>query len=151
MKNILKIIASILLAASVASCGGGGSSSSATDSSGSSSVTTLQVIDTQVGTGAVAAAGNTLTVNYTGWLYNSSAANYEGTEFGSSSGTPFSFKLGAGQVIAGWDQGLVGMRVGGVRTLIIPSSLAYGASGSGPIPPNAALVFSVQLVNLTTQ
>ncbi|MBV8665936.1 MAG: FKBP-type peptidyl-prolyl cis-trans isomerase [Burkholderiaceae bacterium] len=154
MKNTLKIVASLALIAGLAACGGGGASAGSAAStgsnSGSSSVTALQTIDTVVGTGATAQAGNTVTVNYTGWLYNSSAANYEGTEFDSSAahGSTFTFLLGAGQVIPGWDQGVVGMKVGGTRTLIIPASLAYGATGSGPIPPNAALVFSVQLVSV---
>jgi FKBP-type peptidyl-prolyl cis-trans isomerase FkpA len=108
----------------------------------------LEVTDTTVGTGATATAGNTLTVNYTGWLYNASAPNFRGTQFDTSTGkTPFQFKLGVGQVIAGWDQGLVGMRVGGSRTLIIPSSLGYGSAGAGNvIPPDAALVFTVDLL-----
>lgn len=109
----------------------------------------LQITDTAVGTGTTAAAGNTVTVNYTGWLYSASEANFHGTQFASSVGkTPFSFKLGSGQVIAGWDQGVVGMKVGGTRTLIIPSSLAYGSAGAGGglIPANAALVFTVELL-----
>ena len=111
--------------------------------------TTLQVTDTTVGTGATATAGKTLTVNYTGWLYSAAAANSRGAQFDTSVGrAPFQFTLGAGQVIAGWDQGLVGMKVGGTRTLIIPSALAYGSvgAGGGLIPPNAALVFTVNLL-----
>ena len=108
------------------------------------------MIDTLVGIGATAAAGNTVTVNYTGWLYDAAAANFRGAQFDSSLGvgrTPFSFKLGAGQVIAGWDQGVAGMKVGGTRTLIIPSSLGYGSVGAGGvIPPNAALVFNVEML-----
>jgi FKBP-type peptidyl-prolyl cis-trans isomerase FkpA len=153
MKKTLKFIASFLLIASVAACGGGGSSSSSTPSwettSGSDAVTTLQVTDNVVGTGATAVAGDTLAVNYTGWLYQSGAANSEGPEFGSSAGTSFSFPLGMGQVIAGWDQGLVGMKVGGTRTLIIPSALGYGPNGNSAIPGGAALVFTVQLVSVT--
>jgi FKBP-type peptidyl-prolyl cis-trans isomerase FkpA len=124
-------------------CGGGGS-----DSSAPVGPTTLQTIDTLVGTGPVAAAGNTVTVHYTGWLYSASAANLHGTQFDSSVGkAPFTFKLGAGQVIAGWDQGVAGMKVGGSRTLIIPSSMAYGSAGAGGvIPPNAALVFNVDML-----
>lgn len=156
MKKTLKFLASALVLASLVACGGGGSSDSSSSSSaswaqssGSVNVTSLSYVDNTVGTGATAAAGDTLTVNYTGWLYQSTAANDEGEEFGSSNGTPFSFPLGAGQVIQGWDQGLVGMKVGGTRTLIIPSSMGYGASGNGPIPGGAALVFTVQLVSLT--
>ena len=95
-----------------------------------------------------AVGGNTLTVNYTGWLYSGTATDYRGAQFDTSVGkTPFRFRLGAGQVIAGWDQGLVGMKVGGTRTLIIPSSLGYGVAGSGStIPPNSALVFMIDLL-----
>lgn len=122
---------------------GGASTTSTTET-----VTTLQVIDTSIGTGATAVAGNTVTVNYTGWLYDATAANFHGLQFDSSVGkTPFSFKLGAGQVIAGWDQGVAGMKVGGTRTLIIPSSLAYGSAGAGSvIPANATLVFNVEML-----
>jgi len=108
----------------------------------------LQATDTTVGTGAVAAAGNLVTVHYSGWLYDATAANFRGALFDSSVGkAPFQFKLGAGQVIQGWDQGVAGMRVGGARTLIIPSSMGYGSAGvPGVIPPNAALVFSVEVL-----
>lgn len=94
--------------------------------------------------------GATVTVPYTGWLYDASAPNFRGAQFDSSVGkTPFTFKLGAGQVIAGWDQGVAGMKVGGSRTLIIPSALAYGSAGAvGVIPPNAALVFKVDLLTV---
>ncbi|MFA7286514.1 MAG: FKBP-type peptidyl-prolyl cis-trans isomerase [Patescibacteria group bacterium] len=93
------------------------------------------------GNGAVAVSGNRVAVHYTGWLV-------DGTKFDSSvdRGTPFTFTLGAGQVIAGWDQGVVGMKVGEKRRLTIPSLLGYGASGVGPIPPNATLVFEVELL-----
>ena len=101
----------------------------------------LKYVDLVVGTGREATAGDLATVHYTGWLTN-------GTKFDSSvdRGTPFGFTLGAGQVIAGWDQGVLGMKVGGQRRLIIPPSLGYGASGSGTIPGNATLVFDVQLL-----
>jgi FKBP-type peptidyl-prolyl cis-trans isomerase FkpA len=102
----------------------------------------LVVEDLIVGTGATAAVGNTLTVNYTGTFQ-------DGTKFDSSldpGRTPFTFVLGAGQVIAGWDQGLVGMKVGGRRKLTIPPELAYGSTGSGPIPPNTTIVFVIDLL-----
>jgi FKBP-type peptidyl-prolyl cis-trans isomerase FkpA len=99
-----------------------------------------------IGSGAVAASGNTLTVSYTGWLYDTSRTDNKGLQFDSSQG--FTFLLGAGQVIAGWDQGFAGMRVGGRRRLIIPPELAYGSAGSGPIPGNASLVFDVELLNV---
>jgi FKBP-type peptidyl-prolyl cis-trans isomerase FkpA len=105
--------------------------------------------DLQVGIGASAATGNTLTVHYTGWYYNESAAGQKGVQFDSSRfGEPFTFVLGGGGVIAGWDQGLVGMRVGGVRRLVVPPSLAYGTGRVGPIPPNATLLFEIELLEV---
>lgn len=109
----------------------------------------FQRIDTVEGTGALASSGRTLTVNYTGWLYDAAKPGFKGTQFDSSAGrTPFSFRLGAGTVITGWDQGLLGMRAGGKRTLIIPASLGYGRTGSATIPPDAALVFEVELISV---
>jgi FKBP-type peptidyl-prolyl cis-trans isomerase FkpA len=103
--------------------------------------------DLQVGEGAEAAAGAIVTVHYTGWLYNPDRPNQRGAQFDSSAGRePFTFRLGVGQVIQGWDQGLPGMRIGGMRRLVIPPSLGYGASRSGPIPPNATLLFDVELL-----
>ena len=112
--------------------------------------TALVVTDTLIGTGAVVSAGKTITVKYAGYLYDATAVNLHGTEFDSSdwhSPNTFSFVLGAGQVIAGWDQGFNGMKVGGKRTLIIPSSLGYGTTGSGSIPANAGMVFDVELIS----
>jgi FKBP-type peptidyl-prolyl cis-trans isomerase FkpA len=104
---------------------------------------TLTTNDLVVGTGDVAKAGDKLTVNYTGKLEN-------GTVFDTSVGKqPFVFTLGTGMVIPGWDQGIVGMKVGGKRTLIIPPAMAYGAQGVGPIPPNATLTFDVELLKVT--
>jgi FKBP-type peptidyl-prolyl cis-trans isomerase FkpA len=107
-------------------------------------VTELKIEDIKVGTGAEAVAGKVVSVHYTGWLT-------DGTKFDSSkdSGEPFQFNLGAGGVIAGWDQGVAGMKVGGARMLIIPAELGYGAGGSsGVIPPNATLVFRVELLGV---
>jgi FKBP-type peptidyl-prolyl cis-trans isomerase FkpA len=105
--------------------------------------------DLKVGTGATAALGNTLTVNYTGWLYDPDKPDDKGIVFDTSAGaTPFSFTLGAGQVIKGWDQGVSGMKIGGIRRLIIPPSLAYGGTRSGAIPPYSTLVFDIELVNV---
>lgn len=102
--------------------------------------------DLRVGTGAEAVDGKTLTVLYTGWYFDPSNVESKGLPFDSTLGAePFVFTLGAGQVIAGWDQGLVGMRVGGLRKLIIPPSLAYGESRRGSIPPNTTLVFEIEL------
>ena len=103
--------------------------------------------DLRVGTGAEAAAGNVLTVNYTGWLYDASKPDKKGLEFDTSLGrAPFQFRLGTSEVIAGWDRGVLGMKVGGLRQLIIPPSLAYDGVRSGPIPPNATLVFEIELL-----
>ena len=105
--------------------------------------------DLRVGSGTEATTGRTLTVNYTGWLYNPSGPDGKGSQFDSSVGkAPFSFPLGAGRVITGWDRGVAGMRVGGQRRLVLPPELAYGASGNGPIPPNSTLVFDIELLNV---
>jgi len=121
----------------LAACGGSSSSPSPVPDSGQVTMT-----DLVVGTGAEAVVGDTLSVNYTGWLA-------DGTQFDTSYGKqPFVFRLGAGQVIKGWDQGLVGMKVGGQRRLIIPPSLGYGSAGSGPIPGNATLKFEVELLSI---
>ena len=113
-------------------------------------VTALQIIDRTDGTGVTATSGRTVTVHYTGWLYDADAADHKGEKFDSSvdRGTPFTFVLGTGAVIRGWDQGVPGMRVGGRRTLIIPSSHAYGPGGSGRIPGGAALVFDIELLGV---
>jgi FKBP-type peptidyl-prolyl cis-trans isomerase len=130
----------VLGAAGLSGCGGQASTSSASATSPSS----LIIKDEVVGTGPAAKAGDTVTVDYTGWLT-------DGTKFDSSldRNEPFSFELGAGQVIAGWDQGVAGMKVGGKRKLTIPPELGYGAQGAGGvIPPNATLVFEVELLQI---
>ena len=116
------------------------------------SVPELQRIDAVVGTGTEATPGTLVPVHYTGWLYDEKAPQQRGKKFDSSvdRGEPFSFKLGAGQVIRGWDEGVAGMKVGGKRTLLIPAWLGYGSSGAGGvIPPNASLVFEVELLDVT--
>ena len=116
-----------------------------------SNITSLQITDSKVGTGAEAKSGRHVTVHYTGWLYDAKAADKHGKKFDSSKdhGEPFSFKLGGGQVIRGWDQGVAGMKVGGTRTLVIPSELGYGQRGAGgAIPPNATLLFDVELLEV---
>ena len=103
------------------------------------------------GTGAEAVAGKRVTVHYTGWLFDPAAADKKGRKFDSSRdrGDPFAFLLGAGQVIRGWDEGVAGMKVGGKRTLTIPPEMGYGARGAGGvIPPNATLVFDVELLGI---
>ena len=106
--------------------------------------------DVRAGTGAEAVAGRNVTVHYTGWLYDPTRADHKGTKFDSSRGNePFSFGLGGGQVIPGWDQGVAGMKVGGQRTLTIPPDMGYGARGAGGvIPPNATLLFDVELLDV---
>lgn len=109
----------------------------------------LQKTDTVVGSGKVAKAGSTVTVHYTGWLFAPKEPKQHGAQFDSTSGDqPFTFQLGAGKVIPGWDEGLVGMKAGGKRTLVIPAAMAYGSRGAGPIPPNANLIFDVTLVDV---
>jgi len=116
-----------------------------------SDITQLQMEDTVVGSGAEAKAGNKVSVHYTGWLYDPAKPNNRGTKFDSSKdrNDPFDFPLGAGHVIAGWDQGFAGMKVGGTRVLTIPPHMGYGARGAGGvIPPNATLVFEVELLGV---
>ncbi len=118
---------------------------------GQSGVNELIKKDIKVGTGEEAAIGKAVEVHYTGWLYDASAPDKKGAKFDSSRdrGAPFSFLLGAGRVIKGWDRGVAGMKVGGQRTLIIPPEMAYGAHGAGNvIPPNAVLIFDVELLGL---
>jgi FKBP-type peptidyl-prolyl cis-trans isomerase len=108
----------------------------------------LKYTDIKIGDGATATPGSKVSVHYTGWLYNNGT---KGTKFDSSvdRGKPFQFTLGAHQVIAGWDEGVAGMKVGGKRTLIIPPELGYGARGAGGvIPPNATLMFDVELLGV---
>lgn len=139
-------ISALIVSLVAAACGGGDDS---TPASPSVSVPYSQT-DIRVGTGTEATAGRRITVNYTGWLYSAVAPENKGQQFDSSVGrTPFEFTLGSGQVIRGWDQGVVGMRVGGQRRLVIPPALGYGAGGNGPIPPNATLVFDIELLNVS--
>ena len=111
-------------------------------------VSELKKIDTVVGDGTAAIAGKEVDVHYTGWLFDENAPDNKGQKFDSSldRGQLFSFPLGAGHVIKGWDEGVAGMKIGGKRTLIIPADMGYGARGAGGvIPPNATLVFDVEL------
>jgi FKBP-type peptidyl-prolyl cis-trans isomerase FkpA len=115
------------------------------------SVTQLIRQDDVVGTGAEAQSGQVVTVHYTGWLYDQTRSDRKGNKFDSSRdrNEPFSFNLGAGEVIRGWDEGVAGMKVGGRRTLTIPPDMGYGARGAGGvIPPNATLLFDVELLEV---
>ena len=119
---------------------------------GHSNITQLLKQDVKTGTGTEATPGRRVQVHYTGWLYDEGKVDHKGTKFDSSrdSNDPFTFRLGGGEVIPGWDQGVAGMRVGGQRTLTIPPDLGYGAQGAGGvIPPNATLVFYVELLNVS--
>jgi FKBP-type peptidyl-prolyl cis-trans isomerase FkpA len=115
-------------------------------------VAELQRVEQKAGTGAVAVSGMDVTVHYTGWIYDSRKPDQRGEKFDSSvdRGEPFTFLLGAGQVIRGWDEGVAGMKVGGKRVLVIPAELGYGrdGAGGGVIPPNASLVFEVELLEV---
>ena len=116
------------------------------DTTGPSSSQPFSVVDLTPGTGTAAANNLNLTVDYTGWLFDPSKADNKGLVFDSSIGkTPFTFTLGVGQVIQGWDKGLVGMKVNGIRRLVVPPSLGYGSVRNNSIPPNATLLFEITL------
>jgi FKBP-type peptidyl-prolyl cis-trans isomerase FkpA len=137
----------IILAALVACAFGCGGSDNSSPTAPSTSSSPYVQTDLVVGTGATANNGNTVTVSYTGWLYDTSKPSGKGNQFDSNQ---IPFVLGAGRVIRGWDQGILGMRIGGQRRLIIPPELAYGSSTPDPskIPPNATLLFDVTLLNV---
>jgi FKBP-type peptidyl-prolyl cis-trans isomerase FkpA len=124
-----------------------------TSTTGPSSTAPFTKIDLRLGDGTEAAAGKALTVSYTGWLYDPTKPDLKGLQFDTSlnSGFPFTFTLGFAQVIQGWDEGLAGMKVGGIRKLVIPSTLAYGGTRNQSIPPFATLVFEVELLDVQDQ
>jgi FKBP-type peptidyl-prolyl cis-trans isomerase len=139
--------AALLALLTAVACGSDSTSTPTPTPTETTSTGTFTVTDLTVGSGTEATVGRTLTVAYTGWLYDTSKPDGKGRQFDSL--PSFSFPLGAGRVIAGWDQGVPGMRVGGQRRLIIPPALAYGAAGVPPtIPPNATLVFDIALSNV---
>lgn len=148
MKSMLQILATLACALALTACGGGSDDDNTTTAPTEPSFTKT---DLAVGTGIEAIAGDQVTVAYTGWLYDSTKTDAKGTQFDTASAaSPFTFQLGKGTVIAGWDQGVVGMRVGGKRRLVIPSTLAYGAAGRGTaIPANATLVFDIEVLAIT--
>jgi FKBP-type peptidyl-prolyl cis-trans isomerase len=133
----------VLVAALAAACGGDNGNPSGPSTPSAPFSTT----DIRVGTGAEATSGKRIAVNYSGWLYSATASENKGTMFDTSIGRgAYILTLGAGEVIKGWDQGIVGMRVGGVRRIVVPPELGYGSKGNGPIPANATLVFDVELL-----
>ena len=143
MQHVRSILLVVALAAAVASAACGSSPTTPSNNA------LYSQTDLRLGTGTLAESGHLLTVNYTGWYYNASATDRKGPEFDSNSGRgPFTFTLGGGEVIKGWDQGVTGMRVGGVRRLIVPPSLGYGSVRYGPIPPNATLLFEIELLDV---
>jgi FKBP-type peptidyl-prolyl cis-trans isomerase FkpA len=133
----------VIAALAASACGGGNSTPTGpTPPSAPYSQT-----DLRVGTGAEAVNGRTATVNYTGWFYNPAGTDGKGNQFDTSATRgPLSFVVGTGNVIQGWHRGVPGMRVGGLRRLVLPPELAYGSTGGGPIPPNATLVFDIELL-----
>jgi len=151
MKMISKLLFGLLLSVTFVTTACTKTAATTQPTMEQSSMSELIKNDTKLGTGAEAIAGRDISVHYTGWLYDAAAPEHKGKKFDSSRdrGQPFNFGLGGGQVIKGWDQGFAGMKVGGQRTLIIPSAMGYGARGAGGvIPPNATLVFDVELLGV---
>jgi FKBP-type peptidyl-prolyl cis-trans isomerase FkpA len=148
------VFASVMLFTTAFDAAAQGTSAAPSPSSSSKSdamPTELKKIDVKQGTGSEAVSGKPVVVHYTGWLYDPAKPDNKGAKFDSSRdrGQPFSFPLGAGRVIKGWDEGVAGMKVGGQRTLVIPASMAYGERGAGGvIPPNATLIFDVELLEV---
>jgi FKBP-type peptidyl-prolyl cis-trans isomerase len=137
-RGLLRACAALLMAAGYAGCG--------STTAPSANVPFTQT-DLRIGAGADAVAGKSLTVSYTGWLYDATQTDNKGAVFDSS--RSFVFVLGTGAVIAGWDQGVPGMKVGGLRRLVIPPNLAYGANGNGTtIPANATLIFEIGVLSV---
>jgi FKBP-type peptidyl-prolyl cis-trans isomerase FkpA len=142
MRRSLVVVCPLAALVLAAACG---------NDAGRSTVTQLIKEDARVGAGAEAQPGRRVVVHYTGWLYDESRPDRKGAKFDSSldRNEPFSFNLGAGEAIQGWDQGVAGMLVGGQRTLTIPPNVGYGARGAGGvIPPNATLLFEVELLEV---
>jgi FKBP-type peptidyl-prolyl cis-trans isomerase FkpA len=142
-RNVTLICIAVWTLAGVAGCAG--------EDMAESGITTLQAQDVTPGTGTEATKGKVVRVHYTGWLFDRSAANNRGAKFDSSKdrNEPFEFNLGAGEVIRGWDDGVAGMKVGGTRILTIPPDMGYGTQGAADvIPPNATLVFEVELLDV---
>src|SRR4030067_1083390 len=149
MKRIIFLLLALLLTAGIFSTTA--CTNKAAQKRETGNMTELIKTDVKLGEGDLAAAGKSVSVHYTGWLYDAAAPDQHGKKFDSSRdrNEPFDFPLGAGRGIKGWDQGVEGMKVGGQRTLVIPAHLGYGARGAGgAIPPNATLVFDVELLGV---
>lgn len=151
MKSVFQLIATLACAVALTACGAAANTEKPVVLDPNTQVKELTITDTVVGTGVAAAAGDTLTVTYTGWLYDASKPGNKGTQFdATAANVGFTFPLGIGRVILGWDRGLIGMQVGGTRTLAIPYDLGYGTAGSLPkIPGYAGLLFEVKLIGVT--
>lgn len=145
-RNLLSLLPSLALLAAAAACGGGDSPTSPSGSLPATGTAPYSQTDLRVGTGAEMSAGQNMTVNYTGWLYSNTAADNKGSQFDSGRLTNYPLN----NLIAGWRQGIPGMRVGGLRRLVIPPELAYGSSTPDPtrLPPNATLLFEVELLSI---
>jgi FKBP-type peptidyl-prolyl cis-trans isomerase FkpA len=149
--KLLNILLAGILLTTLNACNAESNTSTQEKTAMTANITELQKIDTQVGTGREAEPGFNVTVHYTGWLYDAAAEGHKGKKFDSSVDRkePFNFFLGGGQVIQGWDEGFAGMKIGGKRTLVIPPEMGYGTRGAGGvIPPNATLVFDVELLDV---
>lgn len=148
IRSTARLLVALVVVVGAVACGGDDD-----DSPASPSVhVPYSQTDLTVGSGAEAAPGRRISVHYTGWLYDAAAAQNKGRQFDTSTGRgPFTFTLGRGEVIRGWDQGVAGMRVGGARRLVIPPDLAYGSTGAGNgvIPPNATLLFEIELLEVS--
>ena len=148
MESHVKLSRRHILATALAFVGAKASAAIAQTGKAMTTASGLQITDSKVGTGATPKAGQTCVMHYTGWLYQNGA---KGQKFDSSvdRGQPFEFPIGQKRVIAGWDEGVATMKVGGKRTLVIPPELGYGARGAGGvIPPNATLIFEVELLDV---
>lgn len=151
MKSVFQMIATLACAVALTACGAAANTEKPVVLDPNTQVKELTITNPVVGTGTAAAAGDTLLVTYTGWLYDASKPGNKGVQFDANqTGAGFSFPLGIGQVILGWDRGLVGMQVGGTRVLAIPYDLGYGKAGSPPkIPGYAGLLFEIKLLSVT--
>lgn len=144
MKLALPLIAAMFAIASLTACGGDANNAPPAPVYSPAALTKT---DTLVGTGATAVAGKKVKVHYTGYLYNTTVTTFKGAQFDTSiGGDPYPYVVGSVNVIAGFDQGVTGMKVGGKRTVFIPASLGYGTAGKNKVPPNSGLVFDLELV-----